>query len=65
MTYEQFLAWANEDTLAEWVDGRVIMASPASRRHQDLAGFLTSILRTFVESRQLGVVLAWSQMTRG
>ena len=24
MTYEEFLAWADEDTLAEWVDGEVI-----------------------------------------
>lgn len=58
MTYEEFLAWADEDTRAEWVDGRVVMASPASRHHQELAGFLTSILRTFVEFRRLGVVLS-------
>ncbi len=30
MTYEEFLAWADEDTLAEWVEGEVIMTSPAS-----------------------------------
>ncbi len=30
MTYEEFLAWAGEDTLAEWVDGEVEMTSPAS-----------------------------------
>ena len=30
MTYEEFLAWADEDTLAEWVDGEVVMTSPAS-----------------------------------
>ena len=37
MTYEEFLAWAGEDTLAEWVDGEVVMYSPASERHQHLA----------------------------
>lgn len=58
MTYQEFLAWADEDMLAEWVDGRVVMASPASRRHQELVGFLTSILRSFVDSRRLGVVLS-------
>lgn len=58
MTYEEFLDWADEDTLAEWVDGEVVMVSPASRQHQDVADFLTSVLRTFVESRQLGVVLS-------
>ena len=56
MAYEEFLAWADEDTLAEWVDGEVIMTSAASNRHQDIAGFLESLLRLFVESRQLGVV---------
>src|SRR5579884_3626560 len=35
MTYQQFMDWADEDTLAEWVDGEVIMTSPASLPHQD------------------------------
>ena len=26
MTYDEFLAWADEDTLAEWVDGKVEQA---------------------------------------
>lgn len=30
MTYEEFLAWADEDTWAEWVDGEVIYMSPVS-----------------------------------
>jgi Uma2 family endonuclease len=58
LTLEEFLVWCDEDTWAEWVDGRVIMVSPASRRHQDLADFLTSILRIYIESRGLGVVLS-------
>ena len=56
MTYEEFLAQADEDVPAEWVDGEVILMSPASSRHQDLADFLTALLRLFVEARQLGVV---------
>jgi hypothetical protein len=24
MSYQEFLAWADEDTLAEWVDGSVV-----------------------------------------
>jgi len=43
MTYEEFLAWADEDTHAEWIDGEVIFLSPASNRHQDLAEFLISL----------------------
>jgi Uma2 family endonuclease len=56
MTYEEFLAWADEDTWAEWVNGEVIILTPASNKHQDLAGFLTALLRHFVEMHQLGVV---------
>jgi Uma2 family endonuclease len=57
MTYEEFLAWADEDTWAEWVDGEVIVLTPASRRHQDLTSFLAALLRIFVEVHQLGMVL--------
>lgn len=56
MTYEEFLSWADEDTLAEWVDGGVAMYTPASDRHQDLAGFLITVMRIYTESRQLGIV---------
>ncbi len=56
MSYDEFLAWADEDTLAEWVNGEVIMTSPASNRHQDIADFLLSVLRLFVETHGLGVV---------
>jgi Uma2 family endonuclease len=56
MTYEEFLAWADEDTLAEWVDGEVVLYSPASDQHQNLADFLIAILRPYVESRNLGWV---------
>jgi Uma2 family endonuclease len=58
MSYEEFLAWADEDTLAEWEDGEIIMSSPASLYHQDLAGFLATIMRLFVEHHNLGVILS-------
>lgn len=58
LTYAEFLAWADEDTLAEWVDGEVVMTSPASRRHQEIAGFLEKILGVFVEQQELGIVLS-------
>lgn len=45
LTYDEFLAWCDEDTLAEWVRGEVQMSSPASLRHQDVADFLLVILR--------------------
>jgi Uma2 family endonuclease len=58
MTYEEFLAWADEDTLAEWVNGEVVITSPAGYRHQDIANFLVSVLRAFAEAHQLGSVLS-------
>jgi Uma2 family endonuclease len=62
MTYAEFLEWADEDTLAEWVAvpgtdvGEVVMTSPASNKHQDIARFLTTILSIYVETQQLGIV---------
>lgn len=57
MTYEEFLAWADEDTLAEWVEGEVIMTSPASLQHQLIAGFLSAVMGIYAQGRQLGVVV--------
>lgn len=58
MTYEQFLDWADEDTLAEWVDGEVELMSPASVPHQDLVGFLAAVMRFYIEDHDAGRVLA-------
>ncbi len=46
LTYAEFLAWADEDTPAEWVDGAVVIASPASKHHQDIVGFVYEVLRS-------------------
>lgn len=56
LSYEEFLQRYDEDAHAEWVDGEVILLSPASNRHQDLSDFLTAILRAYGEAKQLGVV---------
>jgi Uma2 family endonuclease len=58
ISYEEFLDRADEDALAEWVNGEVIMTSPASKKHQNVADFLTSVLRPYVEQREAGVVLS-------
>jgi len=57
LTYEEFLAWCDEDTWAEWVDGEVVMVSPASERHQEIRGFLEALLSIYVQERGLGRVL--------
>jgi Uma2 family endonuclease len=57
MTYEEFLAWADEDTWVEWVNGDVIIMSPPSKQHQDLVTVLAALLRFFVDASQRGIVL--------
>ncbi len=57
MTYEEFLEWCDEDTWAEWVDGEVVVLSPASLRHQDVRGWLASVIRAFAEAHDSGIVL--------
>src|SRR5579859_4854992 len=58
MTYDAFLAWADEDTLAEWVEGTIELSSPASFRHQRLATFLVTLFTMYVGTRRLGTVIA-------
>lgn len=58
MTYEEFLEWADEDTLAEWVDGVVVMTSPASLRHQEIMDFLRELLATYIKVHKLGKVVS-------
>lgn len=58
MTYEEFLSWADEDTLAEWVDGDVVKTSPASFEYQQIVRLLVSTMGAFVETHQLGIVLS-------
>jgi Uma2 family endonuclease len=57
LTFEEFLAWSDEDTWAEWVAGDVVMVSPASVEHQDVGSFLERLLGIYVESRSLGKVM--------
>ncbi|MEE8583406.1 MAG: Uma2 family endonuclease [Acidobacteriota bacterium] len=64
VSYQDFLA-QSELTRAEWVDGRVIELTSPPDRHQDLASFLTALLRVFAEARQLGVVRPTFQMKTG
>lgn len=58
VSYEEFLRDADEDVRAEWVDGEVIQMSPASKRHQGLADFLTALLLHFVQAHELGEILS-------
>jgi Uma2 family endonuclease len=55
MTFEEYLAWADDETFAEWVDGEVDWMSPVSNKHEEIAQFLSATLRIFVKRRKLGI----------
>jgi Uma2 family endonuclease/DNA-binding XRE family transcriptional regulator len=57
MSYEEFLAWSDEDTHAEWVNGEVIVFMPPKIIHQKVGWFLTMLISQFVDTFDLGVVL--------
>ena len=65
MTYEEFLEWCDEDTRAEWVDGKVVLLPPATSRHQDMIGFLMASLGIFVEEGRRGKVISTFHMKTG
>ena len=54
LTEEEFLNWCDEDTKAEWVDGKVILMSPANVMHILLSGFFYRVLADFVDHHRLG-----------
>ncbi len=57
MTYEEFLDWADEDTYAEWVDGKGKRRRSASVKHQDISLFLSQVIAEFVDEADAGKVL--------
>lgn len=56
MSYEAFLAWADEDTHAEWVNGEVIIHMTAKPIHQATLRFLLQLLGLFVDLFSLGKI---------
>ncbi len=58
MSYEAFLAWSDEDTHAEWVNGEVIVFMPPVTIHQLIAGFLASLIGMYANLFNLGTLLA-------
>ena len=56
MSLEEFHAWCDGETRAEWVDGEVIVLLPDSLRHYGLVTFLLILLRHWTEAKNLGRV---------
>lgn len=57
MSFDAYLAWLDEDRFAEWEDGKVILMSPASLRHQLILSFLLMLLGQYVQRRRAGIVV--------
>jgi len=53
---EEFYRLAGEDDDWEYLDGRIVMHSPASERHEDLFRFLLTLLSGFFDERKGAVV---------
>jgi Uma2 family endonuclease len=54
---EEYFEITDEDSFCELFHGELIMHSPASRRHEELFGFLLSLFKIYTERKKLGTVL--------
>ncbi len=64
MSEAEFVAWCNDKTWAEWVDGEVIVMPPVTVEHGQLCGFLLVLIRMYTEDQDCGVVLSGSVQIR-
>lgn len=56
-TPEDWEEVSDEKRFVEYIDGRMIVHSPAGLQHQKLFGFMHRLMGNFVEARDLGEVL--------
>jgi Uma2 family endonuclease len=56
VTEEEFDELVDEDTKAELLDGVMIVHSPASPRHNSIAGFLRTLMGCYAKTKGLGKV---------
>jgi Uma2 family endonuclease len=56
LTEEEFYRLAGEDSDWEFLDGRIVMHSPASNRHEDVFRFLLTLLSAYLDERGGAVV---------
>jgi Uma2 family endonuclease len=64
VTDEMFDEMVDEDTKADLIDGVMIVHSPASPRHDNIAGFIRTLMRCYAEDQQLGLVLGPDSLIR-
>lgn len=56
LTFEEFLDWCDEDTRAEWINGRVVILSPDNVPHNRIDLFLVSVLGIYIQTHKLGEI---------
>ncbi|BCX05351.1 MAG: hypothetical protein KatS3mg053_3289 [Candidatus Roseilinea sp.] len=56
MTYAEFLAWAPEGGLTEWIDGEGVQYMPATHVHQRVVNLLIALLLLYLSLKRLGKV---------
>lgn len=56
LSEEEYYRQADEDSDWEYLDGRIVMHSPASERHENLFCFLLTIFRGFLDETKQGLV---------
>jgi Uma2 family endonuclease len=57
VTEERFDELVDEDTKAEFIDGVMIVHPPASMEHDDLSGFIRTLMRLYADAKEVGKVL--------
>lgn len=56
MSYEEYLDFAGDAQIVDWVDGEVIVYMLPTDEHQDLSRFLSTLLDSFIQFFELGVL---------
>jgi Uma2 family endonuclease len=51
---EAYYDWLTPDVKAEFINGEIIVQSPAKKRHTDVVANLATLLRTYVDEHDLG-----------
>ncbi|HTU91382.1 MAG TPA: Uma2 family endonuclease [Gemmataceae bacterium] len=64
VTDEMFDEMVDEDTKAELIYGKMIVYSPATLRHDNVAGFLRTLMRGYATDKGLGLVLGPDGLAR-
>lgn len=57
ITFDEYLATNVEGASLEWIDGKIIGFMPNNLQHQEIIGFLFTILNLFVEINDFGKVI--------